>query len=100
MTIRSNIESSKLESLIPRQLIADAGGLIEFIKEYYRFMHEEQGPSYVINNILANKDVDTVVDTFISLVEKEIGAGFTTNLAANKTNLYKNIVQFYQAKGS
>ena len=55
MTIRSNIESSKLESLIPRQLIADAGGLIEFIKEYYRFMHEEQGPSYVINNILANK---------------------------------------------
>lgn len=100
MTIRSNIESSKIESLIPRQLIADAGGLIEFIKEYYRFMHEEQGPSHVINNVLSNKDIDTVVDAFISLVEKEIGAGFTTNLAANKTNLYKNIVQFYQAKGS
>ena len=99
-TIRSNIESSKTESLIPRQLIADSGGLIEFIKEYYRFMHEEQGPSYVINNILANKDIDTVVDAFISLVEKEIGAGFTTNLVANKTQLYKNIVQFYQAKGS
>ena len=100
MTIRSNIESSKIEALIPRQLVADAGGMIEFIKEYYRFMHEEQGPSYVINNILANKDVDTVVDAFISLVEKEIGAGFTTQLSANKTNLYKNIVQFYQAKGS
>ena len=100
MTTRSNIESSKIESLIPRQLIADAGGLIEFIKEYYRFMHEEQGPSHVINNVLANKDIDTVVDAFISLVEKEIGAGFTTNLVANKTNLYKHIVQFYQAKGS
>ena len=100
MTIRSNIESSKIEALIPRQLVADAGGMIEFIKEYYRFMHEEQGPSYVINNILANKDVDTVVDAFISLVEKEIGAGFTTQLSANKSNLYKNIVQFYQAKGS
>lgn len=100
MTIRSNIESSKIEALIPRQLVADAGGMIEFIKEYYRFMHEEQGPSYVINNILANKDVDTVVDAFISLVEKEIGAGFTTQLSADKTNLYKNIVQFYQAKGS
>jgi hypothetical protein len=100
MTKRSNIESSKIEALIPRQLVADAGGMIEFIKEYYRFMHEEQGPSYVINNILANRDVDTVVDAFISLVEKEIGAGFTTQLTANKANLYKNIVQFYQAKGS
>jgi len=100
MTKRSNIESSKIESLIPRQLVADAGGMIEFIKEYYRFMHEEQGPSYVIDNILSNRDVDTVVDAFISLVEKEIGAGFTTQLTADKANLYKNIVQFYQAKGS
>ena len=32
--MRDNIESSKIESLIPRQLIADAGGLIEFLKEY------------------------------------------------------------------
>ena len=98
--MRDNIESSKIESLIPRQLIADAGGLIEFLKEYYNFINENEGPSNVLNNVLANKDLDTVVDAFIQLVEKEIGAGFTTKLAANKINLYKNLIQFYQAKGS
>ena len=92
-----NIESSKIESIIPRQLIADAGGLIQFLKEYYNFLNEEGGPSHVLNNILANRDLDRVVDEFL---EKEVGAGFTTQLVANKVNLYKNIVQFYQSKGS
>ena len=98
--MRDNIESSKIESLIPRQLIADAGGLIEFLKEYYKFLNQDEGPSHILNNILANRDLDTVVDAFLGLVEKELGGGFTTKLVANKTNLYKNIVQFYQAKGS
>lgn len=95
-----NIESSKIESLIPRQLIADAGGLIEFLKEYYKFLNENEGPSHILNNVLANRDLDTVVDAFIGLVEKELGAGFTTKFAADKINLYKNLIQFYQAKGS
>ena len=95
-----NIESSKIESIIPRQLIADAGGLIQFLKEYYNFLNEEGGPSHVLNNILANRDLDRVVDEFLELLQKEVGAGFTTQLVANKVNLYKNIVQFYQSKGS
>lgn len=95
-----NIESSKIESIIPRQLIADAGGLIEFLKEYYKFMNAEGGPSHVVNSILANRDLDTAVDEFLLLLEKEVGDGFTTQFVANKTNVYKNIVQFYQSKGS
>jgi len=95
-----NIESSKIESIIPRQLVADAGGLIQFLKEYYKFLNEEGGPSHVLNNILANRDLDTAVDEFLRLLQKEVGDGFTTQFVANKTNLYKNIIQFYQSKGS
>ena len=100
MATRDNIETGKVESLLPRQLIEDSAALIEFLKEYYNFMNAEGGPSYAINSILANRDIDTVVDDFLLLLEKELGSSFVTNLEVNKEILYKNIVQFYQAKGS
>jgi len=50
--------------------------------------------------MLRNKDLDLLVDAFIDLVRKEIGEGLARGLVANKVNVYKNIVQLYQAKGS
>lgn len=98
--MRDNIESGRIESLLPRQLIEDSAALIEFLKEYYNFMNAEGGPSHAINSILANRDIDSIVDDFLLLLEKELGSSFVTTLEANKEILYKNIVQFYQAKGS
>ena len=100
MSNRYNIESSKVEGLIPRQLISDSAALIEFLKEYYRFLNQENNPSYVINNLLNNRDLDTAVDEFITLIHNEIGSGFVKNLIGDKQNLYKHIQEFYRAKGS
>jgi hypothetical protein len=97
----SNTESSRVSSLIPQQLLSDAEALIEILQEYYKFINtEDTGPSNILNSILYNKDLDRVVDAFIDLATKEIGAGFVRNFTANKKLLYKNIQELYQSKGS
>ena len=93
-------ETGRVEALIPRQLVEDAQGLIEFLKEYYKFLNREDGPSNVIQTLMDNRNLDRVVDSFIDLIHKELGAGFVTKLSADKINLYKHIGEFYRAKGS
>lgn len=95
-----NIESSRIQTLIPQQLINDSTALVEFLKEYYKFVNQEQEPTNVINTIIKNKDLDLALDKYISLIEKEIGYGMVTNMVANKLNVYKNIEEFYDTKGS
>jgi len=103
MADRKNIETSKVEGLIPRQLIEDSGALITFLKEYYNFLNKEGGPSYALNTLLENRDVDSAVNDFLELIHNEIGAGFAKEirtLQADKNNLYKHIKEFYSCKGS
>jgi hypothetical protein len=97
---RSNIETPSVEKLIPQQLVGNSTALIEFLKEYYRFLNQENEPVDVVNTIIQNKDLDDAVDTYINMVRKELGYGMARELEANKINLYKHIGEFYRAKGS
>jgi hypothetical protein len=97
---RSNIETPSVEKLIPQQLVGNSTALIEFLKEYYRFLNQENEPVDVVNTIIQNKDLDDAVDTYIDMVRKELGYGMARELEANKINLYKHIGEFYRAKGS
>jgi hypothetical protein len=100
MTDNKNTESTRIETLIPQQLINDSAALVEFLKEYYKFLGQSGQPTNVIENIVENKDLDIAIEKYISLVEKEIGYGMVSRMEANKTNVYKNIEEFYDAKGS
>ena len=97
---KDNTEISRVEGLIPEQLISDSAPLIEFLKEYYKYLNQDDNPSAVINSMMANRDLDFAVDRFIDLIRKEIGEGIVKNVVANKINLYKHVTDFYQAKGS
>lgn len=97
---KDNTEISRVEGLIPEQLISDSAPLIEFLKEYYKYLNQDDNPSAVINSMMANRDLDFAVDRFIDLIRKEIGEGIVKNVVANKVNLYKHVTDFYQAKGS
>ena len=97
---KDNIESSRIEGLIPQQLLRDANALVEFLKEYYKFTNQQNGSSNVINNLLENRDLDLMVDSFVDLVYKEVGYGIAKRIEASKRNLYKHIGEFYRAKGS
>lgn len=100
MTNIKNTESSRVQTLIPQQLINDSAALVEFLKEYYNFLNQTQNPTNVINTIVENKDLDLALDKYISLIEKELGYGMVANMATNKLNVYKNIEEFYDTKGS
>ena len=96
MTDSSNTETSRVDSLIPQQLLNDAEALVEFLKEYYKFLNtQDTGPSNIINANLYNQDLDKVVDSFIDLATKELGAGFVRNFTANKRLLYKHVQELY-----
>ena len=100
MTDTKNTESARVETLIPQQLINDSAALVDFLKEYYNFLNKSGQSTNVLNTIVQNKDLDSAVEKYISIVEKEIGYGMVSDIEANKINLYKNIEQFYDAKGS
>ena len=100
MTKQYDIESTNIEGLIPRQLISDSEALVEFLKEYYRYLNQDGGPSQIINNIISNRDLDEAVDSFIALIRKELGQAMVSDIVADKVNLYKHITQFYNSRGS
>jgi hypothetical protein len=100
MSEKNNIETPSVEKLIPQQLVGNSTALIEFLKEYYRFLNSNTEPTNVINTIIQNKDLDDAVDKYVDMVRKELGYGISRNLEASKVNLYKHIGEFYRAKGS
>ena len=77
---KDNTEISRVEGLIPEQLISDSAPLIEFLKEYYKYLNQDNNPSAVINSMMANRDLDFAVDRFIDLIRKEIGEGIVKNV--------------------
>ena len=95
-----NKESTRVQGLIPQQLISDSGALIAFLKEYYKFLNQSGNPTAVINDLMSNRDLDLAVDSFVDLIRKEIGEGLVKGIVADKVNLYKHVSDFYQAKGS
>jgi hypothetical protein len=100
MADKDNIQSPSVEKLIPQQMVGDSQALIEFLKEYYRFLNQDNEPIDVVNKIIQNKDLDDAVDSYIDMIRKELGYGMVRELEANKINLYKHIGEFYRAKGS
>lgn len=100
MADKDNIQSPSVEKLIPQQIVGDSQALIEFLKEYYKFLNQDNEPIDVVNKIIENKDLDDAVDSYIDMIRKELGYGMARDLEANKINLYKHIGEFYRSKGS
>ena len=94
-------EVSRLNGLIPEQLLVDSEALVTLLKEYYKFMDTDlTGPSHLIANAVLQKDIDQAIDSYVSLIQKEIGYKAPAGLVAEKRLLTKNIRALYNAKGS
>lgn len=99
-------ELIRVDSLIPSQLLDDAADLREFIKKYYEYLNStnedvtDNQSSYLISNITEFRDLDQSIDEFIELIRKELGQGISSELFANKSNLYKFAKEIYSSKGS
>jgi hypothetical protein len=58
------------------------------------------GPSYAINTLEESLDIDTTLDQYLELIQKEIAPFIPRNITVDKRTLYKNIIEFYRLRGS
>jgi hypothetical protein len=57
-------------------------------------------PSHSINNVLEQRDIDTIRSSYLEMIQKEIAASIPRSMQSDKKLLYKNIAQFYRERGS
>lgn len=58
------------------------------------------GPSYVLNEIERNIDIDEADAVYLDKIQKEIAPILPRNLTVDKRTLYKQIIDFYKLRGS
>jgi len=95
-----NTESAIVNDLIPEQQREDADILIRLLEDYYQHLNSEGLPSYEINRILEESDIDSASDMFLERIQSEIAKTFPTSLTFNKVSFYKKVVQYYSARGN
>lgn len=96
-----NIESTTVKELIPRFIRDRADVLGSFLEEYYNFVNAKPGPSYYINRLVEEHDLDEVVDPlFLDMIGKELAGSAPESPYVLKAFLLKRIVEYYEIKGS
>lgn len=94
-------EVAQLSELLPRQLRSDNRLFINLLEDYYRFLNQEKNPSYVINRIIDEHDLDKVFDNrYLSKIKEEIAKATPTNRFVQKAFLLKRIVDVYNLRGN
>ena len=58
------------------------------------------GPSYVLNEIERNLDIDSNDSEYLDMMQKEIAPIVPRNVLVEKRGLYKQIIDFYKLRGS
>ena len=85
---------------LPEFVKTDYETFVAFIEAYYEFLEQDQGSRDVIRNAKRYQDIDNTIDSFIEYFRQEFAIDLPETILADKKNLYKNIKDFYQAKGS
>ena len=96
---RKTKESIRAESLLPEDIRNNSERLVALLEDYYRFMNQGFNPSYELNNILQERDIDTA-EHYLDQIQKEIAASVPRNITVDRVKLYKNLVKYYNIRGS
>jgi hypothetical protein len=92
--------SYKVISSLPGHLVDANPQLVAFLKRYYQYMEETNGPSYAIEQLLYLRDIDAISNEFIDYLQKEFAQNVPKTLKADKRKLYKHIIDLYRSRGS
>jgi len=95
-----NIETIKTAGLFPEQAQENAQTLIAFIEKYYEYLNSVGLPSYRIENITSEKDIDRVSYEYLDQIQSLIAKNVPNSVALDKVTLYKIIFNYYHSRGS
>lgn len=98
-TKRKTKESIRVESLLPQDLRDNSERLIGLLEDYYKFMNKGHQPSYELNTISEERDIDTT-EHYLDQIQKEIAASVPRNITVDRVKLYKRLVDYYNIRGS
>ena len=99
-TRKKTKESIRVDSLFPMELRETAVKLIDLLEDYYTHINEDGQASHEINRLVTDRDLDETKDVYIDLLQKEIAAAIPRTLVADRVTLYKNLVRYYDIRGS
>lgn len=98
-TKRKTKESIRVESLLPQDLRENSARLIRLLEDYYRFMNDGFQPSYELNSVSEERDIDTA-EHYLDQIQKEIAVTIPRAIQTDRVKLYKNLVRYYNLRGS
>jgi hypothetical protein len=99
-TRKKTKEKRRVEQLIPSQLRVDSQALIKLLEDYYEWMNTRDQPSYELNRITEERNLDEAGDKYIELMMKEVAQAVPRIPEETKLWLLKNLVEFYKIRGS
>ena len=99
-TRKKTKEVVRVGSLIPEELQTKAANLIVLLQDYYDYLNQKGQPSFEVNSINDARDIDSVGNEYLDLIQKEIAVSIPKNVTADRVKLYKNLMKFYSLKGS
>lgn len=98
-TKRKTKESVRAESLLPQDLREGSERLVTLLEDYYKYMNQGYQPSYELNTISEERDIDTA-EHYLDQIQKEIAASVPRNITTDRKKLYKRLVDYYNIRGS
>lgn len=97
---RRQIEAIKTAGLFPESMNTSAKNLVDFIEKYYEHLATVGLPSYEINNITTEKDIDLASSNYLDEIQSLIAKNIPQSTAIDKLTLYKIIFKYYHTRGS
>ena len=96
----TNVESSRVEDLIPVQLRESSETLISLLSDYYNYLNQQDQASDIFNRIVSEQDIDSTSLDYLDRLQNEIAKTVPESRTLDKVSLYKRIVKYYSIRGS
>lgn len=88
------------KNVLPEHIRDTYPKFVEFLQVYYDYMSKENSPSWLIENLSDNLDIDNATDTFLLLLKNEIGMPIPTTHSVDRRLFLKHIRDIYESKGT
>lgn len=88
-----------IQNHFPQFYNEDGKTLVEFVKEYYKWMESSNNTLYYSRNLLEFRDIDTTVDEFLIYFKNKYLAESPVYYERTRSNV-KNASDFYRSKGT
>jgi hypothetical protein len=74
--------------------------IIELIRHYYEYLNSKDNPSYELENLIRNHDIDEMSDKYLTAIQLQIAKSVPNSVSLDKRRLFKIISQYYKTRGS